>query len=161
MSHLTERVKRILSDKNIEFEEFEHEAVYTSEEAARVRGLSSAKQGVKAMIFKAEKDKFILVLNPGDTRVDTKKIAELEHTKHLSMAKPGEVQKVAGVPIGCVPPFGLDTELRTYLNEELLEHEYLYFNPGSHTKTIKMKAVDLLKALENPMRFTSPETRPS
>ena len=160
MSHITERVKRILADKNIEFEEFEHEAVYTSEQAARVRGLSSAKQGVKAMIFKTETGRFILVLNPGDKRVDTKKIAELEHTKNLAMAKPEEVQKVAGVPIGCVPPFGLKTELITYLNEELLENECLYFNPGSHTKTIKIKAVDLLKVLENPMRFTSTETSP-
>jgi len=154
MSCLTERIKHILVDKNIEFEEFEHEAVYTSEQAARVRGLSSAKQGVKAMIFKTETGKFVLVLNPGDKRIDTKKIAKLEHAKHLSMAKPEEVQRVAGVPIGCVPPFGLKTELITYLNEELLESEHLYFNPGSHTKTLKMKAVDLLKVLENPVRFT-------
>ena len=161
MSPLTERVKHILGDKNIEFEEFEHEAVYTSEQAAKVRGLHSAKQGVKAMIFKIEAGRFILVLNPGDKRVDTKKIAELEHAKHVSIAKPEEVQKVAGVTVGCVPPFGLDTALRTYLNEELLENEYLYFNPGSHTKTIKMTAVDLLKVLENPIRFTSPETSPT
>ncbi len=154
MPYLTERIKHILADKHIEFEEFEHEAVYTSEQAARVRGLSSAKQGVKAMIFKTETGKFVLVLNPGDRRVNTKKIAELEHAKHLSMAKPEEIQRVAGVSIGCVPPFGLKTELITYLNEELLESEHLYFNPGSHTKTIKMKAVDLLKVLENPMRFT-------
>ena len=160
MSHLTERVKRILTNKNIEFEEFEHEAVYTSEQAAKVRGLRSAKQGVKAMIFKIDTGNFILVLNPGDKRVDTKKIAELEHTKQLSMAKPEEVQKVAGVPIGAVPPFGLDTVLRTYLNEELLENEYVYFNPGSHTKTIKMKAVDILKALENPIIFISARNEP-
>ena len=154
MSYLTERINHILADKNIEFEEFEHEAVYTSEQAARVRGLSSAKQGVKAMIFKTETDSFILVLNPGDKRVATKKIAALEQVKHLSMAKPEEVQRVAGVTIGSVPPFGLKTQLKTYLNEELLENEYLYFNPGSHTKTIKLKAVDLLKVLENPIRFT-------
>jgi len=154
MPYLAERIKHMLADKHIEFEEFEHEAVYTSEQAARVRGLRSAKQGVKAMIFKTETGKFILVLNPGDKRVDTKKIAGMEHTKHLSMAKSEEVEKVAGVPIGCVPPFGLKTDLMTYLNEELLESEYLYFNPGSHTKTLKIKAADLLKALGNPMRFT-------
>jgi len=154
MPYLTERIKYILADKNIEFEEFEHEAVYTSEQAARVRGLRSAKQGVKAMIFKAETGKFILVLSPGDKRVDTKKIAGMEQAKHLSMAKPEEVERVAGVPIGCVPPFGLKTELMTYLDEELLESEYLYFNPGSHTKTLKIKAADLPKVLENPIRFT-------
>ncbi|GAG97561.1 unnamed protein product, partial [marine sediment metagenome] len=67
---------------------------------------------------------------------------------------PEEVEKVTGVPIGCVAPFGLKTKLKTYLNEELLENEYLYFNPGIHTKTVEIRAADLLQVLENPIRFT-------
>jgi Ala-tRNA(Pro) deacylase len=154
MPYVEKNIKRILAEKNIEFEEFQHEAVYTSEQAARVRGLNSAKAGIKSMIFKTETGKFILVLNPGDRKVDTKKIAKMEKAKHLSIAKPEEVEKVAGVPIGCVAPFGLKTKLKTYLNEELLKSEYLYFNPGLHTKTVEIRAADLLQVLENPIRFT-------
>lgn len=154
MSYVEKRIKQILVEKNIEFEEFQHEAVYTSEQAARVRGLKSAKAGIKSMIFKTETGKFILVLNPGDRKVDTKEIAQMEKAKHLSIAKPEEVEKVTGVPIGCVAPFGLKTKLKTYLNEELLKSEYLYFNPGLHTKTVEIRAADLLQVLENPIRFT-------
>ncbi len=154
MPYIEKNIKRILAEKNIEFKEFQHEAVYTSEQAARVRGLKSAKAGIKSMIFKTETGKFILVLNPGDRKVDTKKIAQMEKAKHLSIAKPEEVEKVAGVPIGCVAPFGLKTKLKTYLNEELLKSEYLYFNPGLHTKTVEIRAADLLQVLENPIRFT-------
>lgn len=154
MSYVEKRIKQILVEKNIEFEEFEHEAVYTSEQAARVRGLKSAKAGIKSMIFKTETGRFILVLNPGDRKVDTKKIAQMEDAKHLSIANPEEVEKVTGVPIGCVAPFGLKTKLKTYLNEELLKSEYLYFNPGLHTKTVEIRAADLLQVLENPIRFT-------
>lgn len=139
---------------NIEFEEFEHEAVYTAEQAARARGLESEKEGIKSIIFKTDKKKFILVLNPGDKRIDTKKIVQLENTKRLSLAKPEEVEKVAGVSIGSVAPFGLKINLKTYLNEELLKNKYLYFNPGSHTKTIKIKAKDLIKILLNPIKFS-------
>jgi Cys-tRNA(Pro) deacylase len=144
----------MLNNRNIEFEEYKHEAVYTSQQAAGVRGLDSAKQGVKAMIFQTNVDKFILVINPGDKKVDTKEIAGMEETKHLSLAKPEEVEKIAGVPIGCVPPFGLRTELKTYFHEELSKNKYLYFNPGSHTKTIKIRSKDLLRVLENPIRFS-------
>jgi len=154
MPYTDKKIKQILTEKNIEFDEFEHEAVHTSEQAAEVRGLGSAKQGAKAMIFKTKAGKFILVINPGDKKVDTKKIARMENTTHLSLARPEDVENVAGAPIGCVPPFGLKTKLKTYLNEELLKNRYVYFNPGSHTKTVKMRATDLLNILENPIRFT-------
>ena len=154
MPYVEKKIKQILAEKNIEFEEFQHEAVYTSEQAARVRGLKSAKAGIKSLIFKTETGRFILVLNPGDRKVDTKKIAQMENVRQLFIAKPEEVEKVTGVPIGCVAPFGLKTKLKTYLNEELLENEYLYFNPGIHTKTVEIRAVDLLQVLENPIRFT-------
>ena len=153
MSLVFKRIKQVLKEKHIEFEECEHEPVYTSEQAAKTRGLESAKVGVKAMILKADNGNFILVLNPGDKRIDTKKIAKLEGVKKLSLAKPDEVQKVAGVKIGCVGPFGLKTKLKTYLNEEILENEYVYFNPGMHTITIRMRGKDLLKVLEKPVMF--------
>ena len=153
MSLIEKRIKQILTEKNIPFEEYEHEAVYTSEQAAAVRGLGSAKEGIKSMIFGTEMGKFILVLNPGDKKIDTKKIARLERVNRLFLATPEKVEKIAGVPIGCVAPFGLKTRLKTYLNEELFENEHLYFNPGSHTKTIKIKASDLINVLEAPITF--------
>ena len=153
MSLVEKRIKQILIEKNIPFEEFEHEAVYTSEQAAAVRGLGSAKEGIKSMIFGTETGKFILVLNPGDKKIDTKTIARLERVNRLFLATPEKVERIAGIPIGCVAPFGLKTKLKTYLNEALFENEYLYFNPGSHTKTIRIKAADLLKVLDDPIEF--------
>lgn len=153
MSFVEKRIKHILISNKIEFEETEHEAVYTSQQAAQAVGLKAEAAGVKSLILKTREGEFILVLNPGNKKVDTKKIAQMENTKSLFFAKPHEVEKVAGIPIGCVPPFGHKTKLKTYLNEELLECEYLYFNPGSHTRTIKIKSEDLLKVLENPTSF--------
>jgi Ala-tRNA(Pro) deacylase len=147
------KIKKILTENNIPFEEFEHEAVYTSEQAAHVRGLESAKEGIKSMIFKTNKGIFILVLNPGDKRIDSKKIARMEGVKNLNLAAPEEVERIAGVSIGCVAPLGLKTKMKTYISEELLENEFLYFNPGDHRKTLKIRASDLLKVLEAPVKF--------
>ena len=153
MSFIDKRIKDTLTRKNIEFEEIEHEAARSSEESARATGLQTAKNGVKAMIFRTDKQKYLLVLNPGDQRVDTKAIAKMEQTKHLELAKPDEVLKVAGTAIGCIPPFGHQTRLRTYLNEQLPECEYVFFSSGIHTKTIKIKGKDLLKLIEEPIIF--------
>ena len=153
MSFVEQKIKQILTSNQIEFEETEHEAVYTSHKAAQVIGLEAEEAGVKSLILKTKEGAFILVLNPGNKKADTKKIAELEGTKSVYFASPEEVIKVTGIPIGSIPPFGHKTKLKTYLNEELLDCEYLYFNPGSHTKTIKMPSKDLLRVLENPIRF--------
>lgn len=153
MSLVEKKIKQILAEKNIPFEEFEHEAVYTCEQAAAVRGLGSAGQGIKCLIFGAETGKFILVLSPGDKKIDTKRIAKLEKVGRLFLASPEKVEKITGVPIGCVAPFGLKTKLKTYLSEELLENEFLYFNPGDHSKTIKIRASDLPKAIEDPILY--------
>jgi len=153
MSFVEKKIKQILNSNKVEFEETEHEAVYTSHKAAQVIGLEAEEAGVKSLILKTKEGAFILVLNPGNKKVDTKKIAELEGTKSIYFASPEEVIKVTGIPIGSIPPFGHKTKLKTYLNEELLDCEYLYFNPGSHTKTIKMPSKDLPRVLENPIRF--------
>ena len=153
MSLVEKRIKQIFEEKEIPFEEFEHEAVYTCEQAAAVRGLESAQQGIKCLIFGTEMGKFILVLNPGDKKIDMKKIARMEKVSRIFLATPEKVEKLAGVPIGCVAPLGLKTKMKTYVSEELLESEFLYFNPGDHTKTLKIRASDLLKVLEDPIEF--------
>jgi Cys-tRNA(Pro) deacylase len=153
VSFVEQKIKQILTSNQIEFEETEHEAVYTSHKAAQVIGLEAEEAGVKSLILKTKEGAFILVLNPGNKKVDTKKISQMEDTKSIYFASPEEVIKVTGIPIGSIPPFGHKTKLKTYLNEELLDCEYLYFNPGSHTKTIKMPSKDLLRVLENPIRF--------
>jgi len=153
VSFVEQKIKQILSGRRIEFEETEHEAVYTSHKAAQVIGLEAEEAGVKSLVFKTKEGGFILVLNPGNKKIDTKKISQMEGTKSIYFASAEEVLKVTGIPIGSIPPFGHKTKLRTYLNEELLASEYLYFNPGLHTRTIKMKSEDLLRVLESPIKF--------
>lgn len=153
MSFVEKQIRQILASRKIEFEEMEHEAVYTSQQAARAIGLQTAESGVKSLVLKTKEGEFILVLSPGNKKVDTKKIARMENTKSLFFARPEEVIKVTGIPVGSIPPFGHKTKLKTYLDEELLKQECLHFNPGSHNKTIALKAADLLKVLDNPIRF--------
>ena len=153
MPYIEKNIKRMLTERHIEFDEFQHEAVHTAEEAASVTG-SSSSEWIKSLVFRTDTGDFILILNPGDKQVDTKLIACVENVKHVSLAKPEDVLKITGVQIGCVAPFGLKTKLKTYLNAALLKNVYLYFAPGIHTKTIRIKTKDLLTVLEDPQHFT-------
>ncbi len=143
------KVKKTLDDRKVNYELTVHEPVYTSEQAARIRGVS-VKTGVKALVLKTYEHRFILVLVTADKRADLEKVAELEGTKNVRLANPQEVFEVTGCEIGSVPPFGHLIELKTYMDREILENDEVNFNCGEHTKSIKMKAQDLLKVI-NPI----------
>ena len=141
-----ENVKRILDEKGIDYRIFEHEPVYTSEQAARVRGVD-VKTGVKAMVLKTEKGEYVMALVRADKRVDLDRISGLEGSP-VKLAPPLEVLEVVGCEVGSVPPFGHETRLKTYLDRDILENEFVSFNCGEHTKSITMRADDLKKVVE-------------
>lgn len=149
MSFIEKKIVKMLDEQAVKYELLEHEPVYTSEQAAGVRGVP-LKTGVKALVCKTNENKFILVLVRADKRADLDRVAELEGTKKVSLARPEEVLKITGCEIGSVPPFGHPRALKTYLDREILEEDEVNFNIGSHTKSVKMKAKDLLKVI-NPI----------
>lgn len=141
-----ENIEGILKEKDIEYEVSEHKPVFTSEEAAEVRGVE-LKTGVKAMVLETSEG-LLMALVPADKRVDMDRIKKLEKTDWVSLAKPGKVFAVTGCKVGSVPPFGYKNRLKTYFDEGILENEKINFNAGKHEVSIHMGAEDLKEAVE-------------
>ncbi|MBS3062578.1 MAG: aminoacyl-tRNA deacylase [Candidatus Diapherotrites archaeon] len=142
-----EQVQAYLKGLGMEFRVVTHEAVYTSEAAAKARGLE-LKQGVKAMVLKDENGKVVLGLIAADKRIDLKKLAAVAGTGRLSLAKPDEVLKHTGCEVGSVHPFGNLHKLPTYLDESVKENETVDFNIGLHTHSVIMTAKDFVDAVK-------------
>ncbi|MCL5676261.1 MAG: OB-fold nucleic acid binding domain-containing protein [Patescibacteria group bacterium] len=141
---LFESIKQLLNENKMSYDVLEHEAVYTSQEAAKVRG-TKISQGAKALIMVGDKKPLMVVL-PADRKVDFKKLKASCQIKDLKMASAEEVKKIAGVEIGAVPPFGNLMETPLYLDKNLAKENEIVFNAGMHTKSILMKYSDYLKA---------------
>ena len=133
-------ITTLLDEAGIVYKTYEHEAVFTSQEAAKVRN-TNMHEGAKALIMYAD-GKPIMVVVPGDLKVDTKGFKELYQVRDLRMATSEEVEKVTSVPIGAVPPFGNIFQIPLYIDERLRENEEIVFNAGDHTKSIQMKETD-------------------
>jgi len=140
------QVKELLDQKGIAYKVSEHAPVYTSEQAAKVRGIA-LKTGVKALVFKTEQGSFILGLIAADKKMDLRKLAKIVGTRRLELASPQDVLKVTGCEIGSVHPFGNLFRLTTYMDASVLENDSVNFNAGLHTVSIYMKAEDLVKAI--------------
>ncbi|HDD46539.1 MAG TPA: hypothetical protein ENG42_03610, partial [Candidatus Aenigmarchaeota archaeon] len=135
-----ERIKGILKETNSWFKVIKHKPVFTSEEAARARGVE-LRQGVKAMVFKL-KEKFVVALVPADRKVDTKKLKKLVGGKP-KLASPEEVFAVTNCKIGAVPPFGHKTKLEIFADIGIFANDMVDFNAGLNEVSIQMHGNDL------------------
>jgi len=141
-----QQIQKLLDDEKIEYVLTQHEAVKTSEEAAKIRGVDP-KTGAKAMVVKANEEFFLFVL-PGDRKIDWKKIKNLLRVKRLRLATEDEAEEITSVKIGSIPPFGNILNLPTYFDKGILENEWINFNPGSKIHSISMKSADLLRLVK-------------
>lgn len=139
-----EAIIRLLDETHTAYEQIVHEPVFTSEQAAAIRGMSLS-QGAKSLLMKTKEGEFVLVVLPGDKRADSKKLKALLGTKEIRFATPEEVEAKMGCKIGSCYPLGIIAGLRTLVDPSLGENETISFNPGRHDVSIKMKYADYLK----------------
>jgi len=135
-----DKIIELLKSNGAWFEQIEHEPVFTSEQAAAVRGLEIG-QGAKSLLFKAKPD-FVLAVLPGDKKVDFKKLKDTLHVKEIRFATPEEVVEKMSVEIGACYPFGNVVGLRTIVDTSLARQEIISCNPGRHDVSIKFKFAD-------------------
>jgi Ala-tRNA(Pro) deacylase len=146
------RIRGLLLAEGIRFGEIEHAPTRTSEESAAARG-EDLGVGAKALLLKTD-DRFRLFVLPADRRIDSAAIRRHLGVRRTRFATAGELQDLAGVVPGAVPPFGepvLPFEL--YADESVgRARDRLAFNAGSLTRSIVMSAADW-ERVARPRRF--------
>jgi Ala-tRNA(Pro) deacylase len=127
-----------------------HRPVFTSEEAAAVRGTPLA-SGAKALVLKAD-DRFILAVLPADRKLDNRRLREQLGVRSLRFASREELLQLTGVPPGAVPPFGSLFGLPTYCDPALLQQTEINFNIGDNAVSMHLATQDYLR-VENPVQL--------
>ncbi len=135
-----DRIVALLKARNVAFSTLEHEPVFTSEEAARVRG-TKLSSGAKALICKAGKE-FVMFVMPADRRLSTPNVKQSLSTKKLRFATPEEVLEFTGLKPGSIPPFGSLFQLPTYCDAGLADEATINFNAGDHARSVSMTFSD-------------------
>ncbi|MCY2992485.1 MAG: hypothetical protein NTY19_32080, partial [Planctomycetota bacterium] len=114
--------------------------VYTSEEAARVRGTPLA-SGAKALVCKGE-DRFVMFVVPADRKLDSRAVRRVNGWRKLRFATREEVLELTGLAPGSIPPFGSLFSLPTLCDERLGENDVINFNAGDHGISVSMRYTD-------------------
>ena len=146
MKKEAEKILNIFKENNVTYQLYEHEPVYTSQEAAKIRGVE-LKTGCKSMVLRTKDGKFVLANVAADRKIDLKKLERMLDRK-LSFASKEEVLQTTNCESGSVPPFGKLFGLPTFLDESVLENDFVNFNIGMLTRSVKISKQDLLKLMD-------------
>jgi Cys-tRNA(Pro) deacylase len=140
----TKDLEKYLKENNITYEIQIHEETYSAAKASEILKVEIDKI-IKSLIFINEKDEPILVIIPGNKKVNQTKLAKMLGFKKLRLAKPEEVIEHTGYEAGGVPPVGHKKQLQCYIDEEIIGKEFVYGGGGAVNATLKIKPKDIIK----------------
>jgi len=138
------RLRTVLADSGIAFEERHHEPTLTSQDAARVRG-DPLEQGGKALLIKAG-ESFRLFVMSAALRLDSGAIKRQLRVKKVRFATPEELHALTGLVPGSVPPFGhpvLPFDL--HVDPSITDNPHISFNAGSLTDSMTLSTSDYVE----------------
>lgn len=139
------QIQKYLKQQKLHFKVIDLESeAFTVEDVVR----TGVKQDevVKTLIVRVSDGSFIALALRGDDRVDFKKVRKLFGSKS-ELAKPEEVLKVVGVPIGAVCPVLVGIPL--YFDKKVMDLKNVHMGSGDLMHGLEMKLSDLLKAVED------------
>lgn len=142
-------IKQLFVDADLEFEVTKHEPTPTSEDSAKVRGLS-LESGIKALILRDKKSgKNIMVNVPAHRKLDMSKVNEQlgKGVYKFEFERPEAIQEKYGLQVGGVPPFGHVFGIDTYIDGSVYGTEIVAFNNADQSESLICKSEDLAKVL--------------
>ncbi len=126
---------------------FDHEPVFTVEEAHAVHGHISGGH-CKNLFCKDEKGALWLIVALEDARIDLKAAKDKIGSKRLTFGKPELLLQILGVEPGSVTPFGIindkDIQVNVILDEAMMRNPKLNFHPLKNDATTTISNTDLV-----------------
>jgi Cys-tRNA(Pro) deacylase len=105
------------------------EGTKTAQDAANAIGVAVG-QIVKSLVFAVDGE-IVMAYVSGANQLDEKKLAAAAGGSKCSRVDADAVRKATGFPIGGVPPFGLATQLRIFVDPDLLQYDEVWAAAGT------------------------------
>lgn len=145
--HSSNKILEYILKQEIDFEHFFHPPAATCLASAQLRG-TDLSIGGKTMLLKA-KNSYYLICLPAHYQAENKKIRAAIGTNRIRFAEPSELEVVLAYPSGAIPPLGRPFHsIDLLLDERVLHNDYIAFNIGTLTESIKIKIQDYRRMTE-------------
>lgn len=115
----------------------------TAADAAAAIGVDVG-QIVKSLVFTVDGE-VVLALVSGPNRLDEGRLAAAAEGTKVRQAKADVVREATGYAIGGVPPFGHASDLRTFVDQDLLGYDVVWAAAGTPRHVFPITPADLLR----------------
>jgi Cys-tRNA(Pro) deacylase len=102
-------------------------------------------QIVKSLVFGVDNE-IVMALVSGSNQLDEKKLAAAAGGSKCSRVDADAVRAATGYPIGGVPPFGHSTQLRVFVDPDLLQYDEVWAAAGTWNDVFPIAPDDLFRA---------------
>ena len=119
------------------------EGTKTAADAAAAIGVSVG-QIVKSLVFAVDEE-IVMALVSGSNQLDEKKLAAAADGTTCSRVDADAVRDATGFPIGGVPPFGHTTQLRVFVDPDLLQYDEVWAAAGTWNDVFGAAPADIVR----------------
>jgi Cys-tRNA(Pro) deacylase len=119
------------------------EGTKTAADAAAAIGVSVG-QIVKSLVFGVDSE-IVMALVSGSNQLDEKKLAAAAGGAKCARVDADAVRDATGYPIGGVPPFGHTTQLRVFVDPDLLQYDEVWAAAGTWNDNFGAAPADIVR----------------
>ena len=119
------------------------EGTKTAQDAANTIGVSLG-QIVKSLVFAVDGE-IVMAFVSGANQLDEKKLAQAAGGLKCSRVDADAVREATGFPIGGVPPFGHSTQLRVFVDPDLLQYDEVWAAAGTWNDNFGANPNDIVR----------------
>ena len=119
------------------------EGTKTAQDAANAIGVSLG-QIVKSLVFAVDGE-IVMAFVSGANQLDEKKLAQAAGGLRCSRVDADAVREATGFPIGGVPPFGHTTQLRVFVDPDLLQYDEVWAAAGTWNDNFGANPNDIVR----------------
>ncbi len=119
------------------------EGTKTAADAAAAIGVTVG-QIVKSLVFGVDNE-IVMALVSGSNQLDEKKLALAAGGSKCARVDADAVREATGYPIGGVPPFGHSTQLRVFVDLDLLQYDEVWAAAGTWNDNFGAAPADIVR----------------
>ena len=122
------------------------EGTKTAADAAAAIGVTVG-QIVKSLVFGVDNE-IVMALVSGSNQLDEKKLALAAGGAKCARVDADAVRDATGYPIGGVPPFGHATQLRVFVDPDLLQYDEVWAAAGTWNDNFGAAPADIVRVAD-------------
>lgn len=139
----------LLDELGIGYERIDHEPAFTIAACEEIDELFGTPLCKNLLLCNSQKNKFFMLLLPGDKLFDTKELRSQIGSSRLSFA-PGEyMEKLLDITPGSLTILGLandkNNQVTLILDKDVISEPYICCHPCVNTSSLKIKTEDILE----------------